>query len=295
MDRLAAMHAFVCVVQTGSFSAAARQLRIGQPAVSKTVAQLEDRLGVHLLLRSTRGLTPTQAGNSFYERAMRAIEEADEAEAAARGAGCSLSGVLRISASVWFARINVVPRLATFLAAYPAVKIDVVLDDRNVDLIASGIDVALRTGSLPDSALTAKKIGQSRRRVLATAAYFRKHGEPTAPSELAEHEAIVYDAAGGGTVWTFRKGGVEVPVTLDGRLRITAAEGVRDAVLSDLGLAVAPESMFAAELRKGVVKTVLDDWTLPPMELWAVFATGRRASAKARAFVAFIEEALVAS
>jgi DNA-binding transcriptional LysR family regulator len=294
MDRLAAMHAFVCVVQTGSFSAAARQLRIGQPAVSKTVAQLEDRLGVHLLLRSTRGLTPTQAGNSFYERAMRAIEEADEAEAAARGAGCSLSGVLRISASVSFARV-VVPRLATFLAAYPAVKIDVLLDDRNVDLIASGIDVALRVGSLPDSALTAKKIGQSRRRVLATAAYFREHGEPTTPSELAQHEAIVYDAAGGGTVWTFRKGGVEVPVTLDGRLRITAAEGVRDAVLSDVGLAVAPESMFAAELRKAVVKTVLDDWTLPPMELWAVFATGRRASAKARAFVAFIEEALVAS
>jgi DNA-binding transcriptional LysR family regulator len=159
MDRLAAMEAFVRVVETGSFSVAARQLDIGQPAVSKTVAQLEERLGVRLLIRSTRGLTPTEAGQNFYERAKRAVDEADEADVAARGANASLSGVLRITAAVTFARLHVVPRLGAFLAEHPALSIGVILDDRNIDLTQSGVDVALRMGSLEDSALTARKIG----------------------------------------------------------------------------------------------------------------------------------------
>jgi DNA-binding transcriptional LysR family regulator len=292
VDRLAAMETFILVVETGSFSAAARQLRVGQPAVSKTVAQLEDRLGVQLLLRSTRGLTPTEAGQNFYERAKRAIEEADEAELVARGASASLSGNLRISAAVTFARLHVVPRLAHFLAEHPALEIEAVLDDRNIDLIESGIDVALRMGALEDSALIARKIGQSPRRVLGTPAYFEEHGEPRAPAELTAHQAIVYYVRGGGTVWTFRRGSTESSVTVSGRVRITAAEGVREAVLGGMGLVVASEWMFAPELKRGLVKAVLQEWTLPPMELWAVFPTGRRASAKARAFVTFIEEEL---
>ena len=295
MDRLVAMEAFVRVVETGSFSAAARQLHIGQPAVSKTVAQLEERLGVRLLIRSTRGLTPTEAGQNFYERAKRAIDEADEAEVAARGANASLSGVLRICAAVTFARLHVVPRLAPFLAEHPALSIGFILDDRNIDLIQFGVDVALRMGSLEDSALTARKIGQSPRRVVGTPAYFEKHGEPKVPADLTAHEAIVYDVRGGGTVWTFRKGSTETSVTVNGRVRITAAEGVREAVFAGLGLAVASEWMFVPELKRGLVRAVLQGWTLPPTELWAVFPTGRRASAKARAFVAFIEQALAQS
>jgi DNA-binding transcriptional LysR family regulator len=295
MDRLGAMEAFVRVVEAGSFSAAARQLRIGQPAVSKTVAQLEERLGVRLLIRSTRGLTPTEAGQNFYERAKRAIDEADEAEVAARGANASLSGVLRICAAVTFARLHVVPRLAAFLAEHAALSIDVLLDDQTIDIIQSGVDVALRMGSLEDSTLTARKIGQSPRRVLGTPAYFEKHGEPKVPADLTAHEAIVYDMRGGGTVWTFRKGSAETSVTVNGRVRFTAAEGVREAVFAGLGLAVASEWMFAPELKRGLVRVVLQDWTLPPTELWAIFPTGRRASAKARAFVAFIEQALAQS
>jgi DNA-binding transcriptional LysR family regulator len=291
MSRWAAMETFVRVVETGSFSAAARQLHLGQPAVSKIVAQLEERLGVQLLLRSTQGLTPTEAGQNFYERAKRAIEEADEAEIAARGAHASLSGELRISAAVTFARLHVVPRLAAFLAEHPALQVQVILDDENIDLIESGIDVALRMGSLEDSGLIARKIAQCPRRVLATPAYFEKHGEPTVPADLAGHQAIVYDVRGGGTAWTFRKGSEETSVSVTGRVRVTAAEGVRAAVLSGLGLAVASEWMFP-ELKSGDVKAVLTDWMLPTMELWAVFPTGRRASAKARAFVTFIEEAL---
>ena len=292
MDRFAAMAAFVRVIETGSFSAAAHQLHIGQPAVSKTVAQLEERLGVRLLVRSTRGLTPTEAGQNFYERAKRAIDEADEAEVAARGASTSLSGELRISADVTFARWHVVPRLAAFLAEHPALSVGAILEDRDIDLIQSGVDVALRMGPLEDSALTARKIGQSPRRVVGTPAYFEKHGEPKVPADLTAHEAIVYDERRGGTAWAFRKGSAETSVTVDGRVRITAAEGVREAVFAGLGLAVASEWMFTPELERGRVRGVLQDWTLPLVELWAVFPTGRRVSAKARAFVAFIEEAL---
>jgi DNA-binding transcriptional LysR family regulator len=158
MDRLAAMEAFVVVVDTGSFSAAARRLNVGQPTLSKMLAQLEERLGVKLLVRTTRGLTATEAGLNFYERARRSIEEADEAELAARGAGSGLTGRLRICAAVTFARIHLMPRLPEFLARHPELEMDVVLDDRNIDLVQEGIDVGLRMGRLADSSLTARRI-----------------------------------------------------------------------------------------------------------------------------------------
>ena len=181
MDRLAAIEAFVRVVDAGSFSGAAKQLRIGQPAVSKTIAQLEDRLGVRLLLRSTHRLTPTEAGRSFYERAIRAIEEADEAELAARGAAANLSGRLRFCGPLSFTRLLVLPRLAIFLAEHPALDIDVVLEDRDIDLIAAGIDVTLLIGRLSDSAVIARKIGQCQRRVIGTPAYFQGEGYAADP------------------------------------------------------------------------------------------------------------------
>jgi DNA-binding transcriptional LysR family regulator len=292
MNRLAAMEAYVLVVETGSFSAAARQLQVGQPAISKTIAQLEARLGVQLLIRSTQSLTPTEAGQSFYERAKRVIEEVEEAEQAARGTSASLVGELRISAGVTFARLHVVPQLPRFLAEHPAVTVRAQLDDRNIDLIEFGIDVALRMGSLEDSSLVARKIAECPQRVVGTAAYFQQHGEPMHPEELASHQAIIYDVRGGGRAWTFRRNGTESSVTVDGRLRITGAEGVREAVFAGMGLAVASEWMFAPELKSGIVRAVLRDWALPPMELWAIFPTGRRASAKARAFVAFLQETL---
>jgi DNA-binding transcriptional LysR family regulator len=181
MDRMAAMEAFVLVVDTGSFSAAARRLNVGQPAVSKMVAQLEDRLGIKLLMRTTRGLTATEAGLNYYERARRSIEGADEAELDARGAGSGLTGRLRISAAVTFARIHLMPHLPEFLAQHPGLEVDVVLDDRNIDLVHEGIDVALRMGRLTDSTLTARRIASGRQVVLASPAYFARVGEPATP------------------------------------------------------------------------------------------------------------------
>jgi DNA-binding transcriptional LysR family regulator len=294
MDRLAAMEAFVRVVEAGSFSGAAKQLRVGQPTVSKTVAQLEGRLGVRLLLRSTHGLAPTEAGQNFYKRAKRAIEEADEAELAARGAAATLSGRLRISAMVSFARLHVIPRLPIFLAEHPSLEVDVILDDRDIDLIEAGIDVGLRLGQLADSVLTARKIGTCARLVIATPAYLKSKGMPQSPTDLLSHEAVIYEQRSGGATWQFRRSGVELPITLRGRVRVSAAEGVREGVLAGLGFAVASGWLFAPELKSGIVRSVLEDWSLAPLDLWAVFPTGRQVSAKARAFADFIEQQIEA-
>ncbi|PAY05835.1 MULTISPECIES: LysR family transcriptional regulator [Bradyrhizobium] len=287
MDRLAAMETFVRVVETGSFSGAARQLRIGQPAVSKSVAQLEEFLGVKLLTRSTRGLAPTEAGLGYLERARRALEEAAEAEIAARGAGAGLKGRLRICAAVTFARIHLIPMLPRFLAQNPELELEVVLDDRQIDLVQEGIDVALRMGKMTDSTLTARRVARCKRLVLGTPAYFERSGTPSTPGELSRHQAVVYLREG--SVWSFQRESTELAVTVRSRLRVSAAEGVRAAVLSDAGLAIASEWMFTPELKSGAVRAVLPEWSLPALDLWAVLPTGRAATAKARAFVNFFE------
>lgn len=292
MDRLAAMETFVRVVETGSFSAAARILNVGQPAVSKTIAHLEERLGVRLLSRSTRGLSPTEAGRSFYDRARRAIEEANEAEMVARGTGASLTGRLRISAPVTFARLHVIPRLPKFLAAHPDLTMDVILDDRTVDMVEEGVDVALRMGTLPDSSLTARKIASASRLVVGTAAYFAQAGVPATPAELAAHSVVIYVPDSGGGTYTFRQGATELSVSVSGRMRVSAAEGVRAGVFAGMGMTIASAWMFSPELESGEVRAVLTDWSLPSIDLFAVYPTGRMPTAKARAFTAFIDAEL---
>jgi DNA-binding transcriptional LysR family regulator len=247
-----------------------------------------------LLLRSTRRLVPTDAGEQFYLRAKRVLEEADDAELAAKGAGAGLSGRLRVSAAPTFASLHIIPHLPRFLASHPALSIEIVLDDRVVDLIEEGVDVSLRMGDLVDSSLTARKITQARRLVLGTPAYFRQAGEPRVPADLSAHECIIY-AAGPESVWTFRKDTSEASVSVRGRVRVSAAEGVRSAVLAGMGIAIASEWMFAPELLSGEVRAVLTDWLVPPLDLWAVFPAGRTASAKARAFASFVEDCLTSS
>ncbi|HSB27705.1 MAG TPA: LysR family transcriptional regulator [Pyrinomonadaceae bacterium] len=292
MARLREMEIFVRTVETGSFSAAARDFDMGQPAVSKAIAGLENRLGVRLLVRSTRRLTPTEAGVAFYERALRVIKEAEEAIAAAKGSGAGFDGRLRISAPVTFARLHLVPKVGEFLSAHPRLQLELVLDDRNVDLVAENIDAGLRLGLLTDSALTARKLGQADRLVVATPDYLRQKGVPKTPEDLTDHDAIIYGQSTGGQDWVFRQEAAEVSVRLQARLTLSAAEGVREAVLTGQGLAIASRWMFAPELASGVVVTVLEEWTLPPMELWIIYPSGRLTSAKARAFVKWFENVL---
>ena len=293
MDRLAALEMFVHVVDTGSFSAVARNQDIGQPAVSKAVVQLEEWLGVSLLMRSTRSLVPTEAGRIFYEHAKRTIEEAHEAVLAARGSACGLSGKLRVSTSVCFGRLHVIPNLSAFLAEHPDLDIELVLDDRHLDLINEGIDVSLRMGAMPDSNMTARRIAEGRRIVVATPAYLQRHGTPSSPGDLVSHQAVIYTPGGRGepwTSWTFRKGTAEVSVVLQGRFKVTAGEGIRAAVNSDMGLAVSSDWNFSPELRSGKVVEILQDWALPLTNLSAVYPAGRLASTKARLFVSFVEQ-----
>jgi DNA-binding transcriptional LysR family regulator len=295
VDRLAALEIFVRVVDTGSFSAVARHQRIGQPAVSKAVVQLEEWLGVSLLMRSTRSVVPTEAGRIFYERAKRTVAEADEAVVAARGSASGLSGRLRVSTSVCFGRLHVIPHLSAFLAEHADLEIELVLDDRHLDLVNEGIDVALRMGAMPDSNMTARRIAEGRRIVVATPAYLEHHGTPTSPGELISHQAVIYTrGVESWKSWTFRKATAEVSVVLQGRLKVTAAEGVREAVNCDMALGVSSEWNFSPELKSGKVVAILDDWALPPTNLSAVYPAGRLASTKARAFVSFVERFMAA-
>jgi len=200
-----------------------------------------------------------------------------------------LSGRLRFCGPLTFTRLLVMPCLSTFLTEHPALDIDVVLDDRDIDLIAAGIDVGLLIGRLADSAVIARKIGQCQRRVIGAPAYFDARGVPQTPADLLAHQAIIYEQRDGGATWAFRQGTSETTVTVSGRLRVSAGEGIREGVLAGLGFAIGSEWLFTPELKSGAVISVLEDWSLPAVDLWAVFPTGRQASAKARAFASFIE------
>jgi DNA-binding transcriptional LysR family regulator len=293
MDRLGAMEMFVRVVETKSFSAAARDLKVGQPAVSKAIAQLEERFGVRLLMRSTRGLAPTEAGRNFYARARSIIDAAEEAAIAVSGG--ELSGRLRASAGVTISRLHIVPRLKVFLDQHPKLSLDLLLSDRPGDLVEDGVDVSFRTGILRDSTLTARKIASCRLLVIGTPAFFERNGVAKNPSELERLPAVVYSSerAGGRDAYRFRRRELEVEVKLRGRLRLSAAEAVREAVLSGLGYTVASEWMFAPELASGEVRAAVTGWLLPPLDCWAVFPTGRLVTAKARAFADFFRGELV--
>jgi DNA-binding transcriptional LysR family regulator len=288
MCLLREMEIFVRVVETGSFSAAAREFKIGQPAISKTIAGLEDRLSARLLVRSTRRLSPTEAGMAFYERALRTLTEAHEAEAVARGAGASLEGRLRICAPVTFARMHLVPRLGAFLDCYPKLQLELIMEDCAIDLVAENIDVALYWGALTDSALVARKLAQADRIVVASATYLSRRDIPNTPGDLIELNAI-YDQSSGGEEWRFRRGTSETSVRIQRRLTVSAAEGVRSAVLAGQGFAISARWMFAPELDSGEVVSILKDWTLPPIDLWVIFPSGRLTSRKARTFVKWFE------
>lgn len=287
MDRLQAMTTFVRVVESGSFSAAARLMYLGQPAVSKAVAQLERQLGVQLLLRSAHGLTPTDAGQRYFERAVRIVSDMEEAEAAARNSTASLQGRLRVAMPTTFGRLQVVPHLGAFMDQHPKLDLDIALDDRRVDLMAEGIDVAIRVGPLNDSTMIARRLGQGRRSVLATPAYLASAPPLKTPEDLREHQAIGY-IRDNTAKYTFGRQAEEMSIALHSRLHLSAAEGIRAAVLADLGLTIAADWMFQPELAGGTVVRCLTDWSLPPVDLWVVYPSGRLTSARARAFSDFV-------
>lgn len=289
VDRLGAMEVLVLAVETGSFSAVARRLGLGQPAVSKLIAQLETRLGSRLLLRSTRGLTPTEAGEAYYRRAKRILAEVEEADTMVGLQQGGLSGRLRISAPVTFARLHLIPQLPAFLEMYPGLDIEILMDDDNLDLIAAGIDVALRLGPQPDSTLVARRLARCARVVVGTPAYLAIRGWPQSPRDLQAQGLVIYSPVPGqGQAWSFERGDERIEIHCRGRLMVSAAEGMRAAVLAGIGLGISSEWMFAPELASGAVVAVLPEWQLPTLDLWALLPGGRGLSARASAWLAFV-------
>lgn len=290
MDIVRAFAVFTRVVESGSFSAAAKDLDLGQPAISKMMLALETHLGARLLTRSTRRLSVTEAGQALYERAIEVLAIVEEAEVAARGVNSGLQGTLRVSVPVTFGRLHVVPRLSQFLEAHPNLQVELIMDDRNVDLLAEKIDIALRAGALADSSLMAKRISSTERVVVASQDYIAKFGAPQTPADLLHHNVIIYDQNNINTNWLFKQGTKETSVKVKGRLHVTSAEGLREGVLAGLGLAIVSRWMMSAELRNSKVVTVLDDWHLPGVTLWAVHASGRLVSTKITTFLSWFSE-----
>lgn len=295
MDRLTAMQTFVRVVESGSFTAVAREMHSTQSAVSKQVAALEKQLGARLLSRSTRSLALTEAGERYFEQARRLVAEVAEAEATLRQGEQQLSGWLRVAASVGFGRLRVLPLVQQFMAQHPGVRIDLRLHDGFIDLVEHGIDLAVRIGELADSSLVARRVATSRRAVLASRRYLqslpRALRTPRTPEDLLKLDCIVYTELATGNAWRFVAGprapvaaGTEVTLRAQGSFQTNSTEAVRAAVLAGMGIGYVPTWLLAEELAAGQVCELLPHWSAPTLPLHLVSPAQRRQSAKVRAF-----------
>ncbi|TPJ83283.1 LysR family transcriptional regulator [Mesorhizobium sp. B2-5-13] len=290
MDRMEAIRLFVRVVESGSFSAVARSLGVGQPAVSKQVAALEAHLGAQLLQRTSRSLTLTEAGRDFYESGVRLLGDLEAAESRVGRGRVAPSGLVRATVVPVFGRIYVVPRLEQFFARYPDVSVELVVADRMMNLIENGIDLAVHNGDLSDSSLIAKRIAQTPVVTVATPAYLEAHGEPAIPAELEQHSCIIYAPQGSSRVWGFRDRFGPVMHNPKCAFRTNDAEQIRAAVLSGIGIAHAPGWLFGAEIASGAVREILTDYAPRPLAITAVRPAGRFLASKVRVFADFLAE-----
>ena len=289
------MHTFVRVVESGSFSAVAREGRTTQSAVSKQVAALERALGSRLLTRTTRSLALTEAGEHYFEQARRLVAEIAEAESSLREGEQQLTGWLRVAASVGYGRIKLLPMVKTFLETHRGVKIDLRLSDGFIDLVEQGIDVAVRVGELADSSLVARRIGTTERAVVGSRKYLRSLPKglkaPRVPEDLNNHNCIVYTGLATLNAWHFIAGpgapvetGTTVTIRAEGNLQTNSSEVIRTSVLSGVGIGYAPTWLFEDELASGELQVLLADWAVPPLPIHLVSPLQRRHSAKVIAF-----------
>jgi LysR family transcriptional regulator, regulator for bpeEF and oprC len=290
LDRLDAMGLFVRVVDSGSFSAVARTLGVGQPAISKQIAALEAHLGAQLLQRTSRSLTLTEAGRDFYESAVRVIGDIEAAESRVGRGRIAPSGLVRANVTPVFGRLYVVPRLREFFARFPGVAVELVVTDRLVNLVEEGLDLGIHNGELSDSSLIARKIAQTPIITVATPAYLAAHGEPATPVELEQHARVIYAPQGAPRAWGFAGRFGQFAHQPKGAFRTNDAEQIRAAVLADLGLAHTPGWLFAAEIASGAVRPVLTDFEPAKLPISAVRPGGRFLASKVRVFIDYLAE-----
>jgi DNA-binding transcriptional LysR family regulator len=290
MDTISLFRAFIRVVEAGSFTRVAQEQNSSQPTVSRQVAALEEHLGTRLFTRTTRKLKLTDDGRGFYERAKLAIEAVSEAEDAVGRRRSRPSGALRLAMPVVFGRLRVIPHLKEFLTRYPDVTIDLVMNDTNADLVEEGIDLAIRSGEVTDSALIARKIGVTRRVVVASPSYLRGKTLPKRPGDLAAHDCITFTGLTAGVHWRFEGPDGAVSVEVKGPVRTRNSEGIREAVLSGLGIGYAPVWHFTDEIENGRLVALLDGYEPKPEPIHAVYPSRRFVPQKTRAMIDFLEQ-----
>lgn len=290
MDRLQSMHVFVRVVETGSFSKAAGEFNTTQPTVTKHVAAAEARLKVRLLNRNTRGVSLTEAGALYYEKCKLIVAAAEEADSVVRQRQSQAHGMLRVGTSVAFGRRVIVPLALEFMAKHPNVQVDLSFEDRYVDLIAQGIDVAIRMGKLADSSLGARFLGTNPWLLAASPNYLKQHGIPKRPADLSVHNALIYSSVQGDDVWRLATPkGEAITVPVSGRLRSNNLSAVLAAARAHLGVAALPWYVAADSLRSRQVIQILKDYSLPEQEIHAVYPSPKLVPGKVSAFIAFLQ------
>ena len=286
-DRLLALRMFVRTARSGSLSAAGRELGLSQPSVSRILSQLEEEVGATLLTRTTRAVVLTEAGQDYLMRIEPLLSALEEADHAARGAG-ALRGVLRIALPVSFGTREVVPRLPRFLERYCDLKVELGMTDARQDLVTEGFDVGLRVGSLPSPSAVIRKLAESPRVLVASPAYLERRGRPLAPGDLAAHAIVIGPGPTGTRVWAFTRQGGHTSLRVEARVSCSSNEGAIAAAVAGIGVANSSVWGCRAELDRGALVTILEDWPMEAMPAHAVYPLGRPASPAARAFVEYL-------
>jgi DNA-binding transcriptional LysR family regulator len=277
---------FARVVEHRSFSEAAHASGVSKATVSKAIRRLEERLGTSLFHRTSRRITLTQAGQSLHARAQRILAEAEAAEEAARDGAEALAGRIRVAAPLTFGVRHVGPAVADFLAMHPDVDIDLALSDARIDIVAEGIDIALRIADLPDSSLRARTLATIQRHLVAAPAYLDRHGRPRHPAELGEHRCFAYTNLANPDLWRFSgPGGEEAAVRLSGPLRTDNGDAMVPALLAGLGVAWLPEFIVDRELADGRLEAILPEWTARPVSLHLLTPPGTLRPARVEALI----------
>lgn len=289
MDRLLLMTCFVRAVETGSFSAAGRDLGLGQPNVSRHVAALEDHLQTRLLHRSTRKLALTPEGERYYADARRILDSVEESESSFRD-NVAPSGLLRVACPTALAHTFVVPHIPTFLERYPEVTLELQINDRYVNLVDEGAELAIRIGNLEDSAMRARPLAWFERVCVASKGYLAKRGMPITPTDLRTHDCLIYTLLSTGTTWRFQD--IDVPVS--GRLRVNSPEAIRECVNAGLGIAQGPEWLYEEGLKNGNLQLLLG-YSAPPVPVQVVYLADRLLPRRAIVFMDFIAEVFAKS
>jgi DNA-binding transcriptional LysR family regulator len=291
-DWLGSFRVFARVVEKESFSAAARDLHTSQPTVSKSIAALEEALGARLLNRTTRRLALTEEGRTVYAQALGALDSVEAVRNAVGKRRAAPAGLVRIGTPVSFGRLQVAPRVPALLARHPELQVELNLSDAAVDLVENAIDLAIRIGEVADTSLVARRVGTTRRVTVASKGYFRKHGRPKSPFDLARHDCIVYTRLATGNEWHFASPtGNAIAVKVSGRYRVDNSEAVREGALAGAGVAVVPVWLFTDEIERGLVQVVLQDFEPQPLPIHLVYPSRRLLAPRTRAAIDYFAEA----